>query len=196
MIDVRTLTGAALEAALGDVASLRITVFRDWPYLYDGDHDYERNYLQAYRDDPRAILVGAFDGAHLVGASTGGPLINHASDFADAFQDSGIDLETVFYCAESVLFSDYRGQGIGHDFFDQREAHARALGFQNVAFCAVKRPDDHPARPADYRPLDTFWRGRGYAPLDGVIAQFYWKDIGQPEQTAKPLQFWMRSLQP
>jgi GNAT superfamily N-acetyltransferase len=196
LIDVRTLTGAALEAALGDVASLRITVFRDWPYLYDGDYDYERNYLQAYRDDPRAILVGAFDGARLVGASTGGPLINHANDFADAFQGSGIDLETVFYCAESVLLSDYRGQGIGHAFFDQREAHARALGFQNVAFCAVKRPDDHPARPADYRSLDVFWRGRGYAPLDGVIAQFYWKDIGQPEQTAKPLQFWMRSLQP
>lgn len=192
MTDVRALTGAALEAALEDVAALRITVFRDWPYLYDGDYEYERNYLQAYRDDPRAILVGAFDGARLGGASTGGPLINHASDFANAFQGSGIDLETVFYCAESVLLPDFRGQGIGHSFFDQREAHARALGFETIVFCAVQRPPDHPLRPSSYRSLEPFWRGRGYAPLDGVVAQFHWKDLGQAEQTAKQLQFWIR----
>ena len=33
MIEVRALTGAALDAALDDVAALRIAVFRDWPYL-------------------------------------------------------------------------------------------------------------------------------------------------------------------
>ena len=50
MIDVRVLTGAALDAALDDVARLRITVFREWPYLYDGDLEYERDYLNAYRN--------------------------------------------------------------------------------------------------------------------------------------------------
>ena len=33
MIDVRVLTGAVLDAALDDVARLRITVFREWPYF-------------------------------------------------------------------------------------------------------------------------------------------------------------------
>ncbi|MFP5511018.1 MAG: GNAT family N-acetyltransferase, partial [Alphaproteobacteria bacterium] len=42
MIRVAALTGAGLEAALDDVARLRIAVFRDWPYLYDGDLAYER----------------------------------------------------------------------------------------------------------------------------------------------------------
>ena len=32
-IEIRALTGAALEAALDDVARLRIAVFREWPYL-------------------------------------------------------------------------------------------------------------------------------------------------------------------
>lgn len=40
MIDVRALTGLDLDAALDDMARLRIKVFRDWPYLYDGDVDY------------------------------------------------------------------------------------------------------------------------------------------------------------
>ncbi len=191
---VRALTGQALPAALDDVARLRIAVFREWPYLYDGDLDYERIYLQSYRDSHRAIVVGAFDGDRLVGAATGAPLADHAEDFAAAFDDAGLDLSQIFYCAESVLLPDYRGQGVGHAFFDLREDHARDLGFAKCAFCGVQRPADHPMRPANYRPLDVFWHARGYAPLPGVIAHFSWTDLGEDSETRKPLQFWIREL--
>lgn len=191
---VRPLTGEALESALDDVARLRIKVFHDWPYLYDGDLEYERKYLQSYRDSDKAIVVGAFDKDSLIGASTGAPLIDHAEDFAAAFEGRGLDLNDIFYCAESVLLPEYRGQGVGHRFFDEREAHARTLGFTKCAFCGVQRPADHPMRPNNYRPLDSFWRARGYAPLPGAIAQFSWKDIGEEGETLKPLQFWIRDL--
>ncbi|MFY0312789.1 GNAT family N-acetyltransferase [Leisingera sp. D0M16] len=193
-IRVEAMTGAALEAALDDVARLRIKVFRAWPYLYDGDLAYEREYLQSYRDSERAVVVGAFDGDILVGASTGAPLADHADDFAAAFEGTGIDLNDVFYCAESVLLPEYRGHGLGHGFFDAREAHARKHGFSKCAFCGVQRPADHPLRPADYAPLDPFWRKRGYQPLQGAIAHFSWKDVDQAEETRKPLQFWIRDL--
>ena len=193
-LTVRTLTGADLDAALPAVARLRIAVFRDWPYLYDGDLAYEERYLATYRSSPQAIVVGAFDGSRLVGASTGTPLTDHADDFAAAFAGKRIDLASVFYCAESVLLPEYRGRGLGHAFFDAREAHARAAGFRKSGFCAVIRPADHPARPRDYRPLDPFWRARGYTPLPGVVAHFSWRDLGQAEETAKPLQFWIRDL--
>lgn len=191
---VRSLTGDALAAALPEIARLRIAVFRDWPYLYDGDADYEARYLQTYIDSPDAIVVGAFDGVRLVGVSTGTPLLDHADDFAAAFSGQQIDLSTVFYCAESVLLPGFRGQGVGHAFFDLREAHARKLGFVKSAFCAVIRPDDHPAKPDGYRPLDRFWSARGYRPLQGVVADFSWKDIGSDAETPKPMQFWMREL--
>jgi GNAT superfamily N-acetyltransferase len=194
MLDVRALTGAALAAALDDVARLRIAVFRAFPYLYDGDLDYERRYLSTYAESEAAILVGAFDGAQLVGAATGTPMEDHADDFARALSGWEVPMDQVFYCAESVLLPDYRGQGAGHAFFDAREAHARTLGRTHAAFCAVVRPDDHPARPAEYRPLDGFWRKRGYAPLPGAVAHFRWKDVGEAEQTGKPLQFWTRAL--
>ena len=193
-MEVRVLTGAALDAALDDVARLRIAVFRDWPYLYDGSLDYERGYLESYRASAAAVVVGAFDGARLVGAATGTPLEDHAEDFAAPFAQTGLALNQVFYCAESVLLSDYRGQGLGHAFFDAREAHARGLGRSHSVFCSVTRPLDHPMRPADYRPLDAFWRKRGYAPLPGVVARFKWRDLGEAESTEKPLQFWGREL--
>nr|WP_156169371.1 GNAT family N-acetyltransferase [Wenxinia marina] len=191
---VETLTGPGLEAALDDVARLRIAVFRDWPYLYDGDPGYERRYLAAYRDSPGAVVAGAFDGDRLVGAATGTPMEDHAAEFGAALAATGIPLTDIFYCAESVLLPDYRGQGAGHAFFDAREAHARALGRRWAAFCAVVRPEDHPARPAGYRPLDGFWRRRGYAPIEGAIAGYRWRDLGAPGETAKRMQFWMREL--
>lgn len=193
-VEVLTLRGEALGAALDDLARLRIEVFRAFPYLYDGDVGYERRYLAPYRDARDAIIVGAFDGARLVGAATGTPMEDHAAEFGAAFAATGVPMEQVFYCAESVLLPEYRGRGIGHAFFDQREGHARGMGRRHLAFCAVIRPEDHPARPAGYRPLDAFWRKRGYAPLPGVVAEYGWKDIGAAEETAKPLQFWMRKL--
>ena len=194
VLRIETLTGAALEAALDDVARLRIEVFRAWPYLYDGDLAYERDYLQSYRDSAGAVVVGAFDADRLVGAATGTPLADHADDFAAAFAQSTLNMADIFYCAESVLLPAYRGQGAGHGFFDAREAHARELGFAKSAFCSVIRPKEHPLHPMGYTPLDPFWRKRGYQPLPGVVAEFAWKDIDQPKETTKTLQFWLRDL--
>ena len=59
---------------------------------------------------------------------------------------------------------------------------------------AVVRPADHPARPADYVPLDAFWRRLGYRPYEGLQAEFSWRDIGDAAESLKPLQVWGREL--
>jgi GNAT superfamily N-acetyltransferase len=194
MITLRSLTGADLEAALDGVARLRIAVFRDWPYLYDGTLAYERAYLDSYRDNPAALLVGAFDGETLVGASTSTKMEDHAAEFAAPFRALGQPLETILYGAESVILPEYRGKGLGTQFIQKREAHARALGRSHVAFCSVERPADHPLRPANARSNDAFWRRNGYAPLPGVKAEFSWKDLGDAQESSKQLQFWMRKI--
>ena len=191
---IEALTGEALAAALPDLARLRIEVFRAFPYLYDGDMAYEERYLRAYAESPGAIIVGAFDGDRLVGAATGAPMEDHAAEFAKPFAERGHDLHEIFYCGESVLLPSYRGQGAGHAFFDLREARGRELGRRYSCFCAVIRPDNHPLRPDDYTPLDLFWRKRGYEKVEGMVATFSWRDVGEREATEKPMQFWMRAL--
>lgn len=194
-LSVETLTGDALKSVLPDMARLRIRVFRDWPYLYDGSEDYEREYLAKFVAAQGAVCIVARDGDDVVGVSTASPMAETDDEFILPFKNAGYDISKVFYCGESVLIGDYRGQGIGHKFFEGREAHARKLGgFEISTFCRVVRPDDHPMKPADYRPLDTFWKKRGYIPADGLIAHYAWKDIGVDRETEKPLQFWTRKL--
>ncbi len=194
MVEVRALQGAELEAHLEDVARLRIAVFRDWPYLYDGTLTYERDYLATYRNNPGALLVGAFDAGVLVGASTSTFMEDHAEAFQAPLAQIDVPVGRILYGAESVLLPAYRGQGLGHRFLDLREEHARAHGRSHVAFCSVLRGNDHPARPDTYRTNDAFWLGRGYAPLQGVMAEFSWKDVGDAGESVKPLQFWMKAL--
>lgn len=194
MIEVRALTGDGITAHAGEVAALRLAVFRDWPYLYDGDLALERQYVETYRDHPGALLVGAFDLGRLVGASTSTPLEDVSADFAAAFSARGIPRDRVLWGPESVLLPAYRGQGIGHRFFDLREAHAREMGRSHVAFAQVLRPDSHPARPENARTNNAFWTGCGYAPMEGVRVEYEWRDVGDLDETVKPLQVWWKAL--
>ena len=194
-VRVERLTGARLQALLPDLARLRITVFRAFPYLYDGSLDYEERYLQTYVRAEDSVLVGAFDGNRVIGASTGLPLAHEPPSLTDTFTAHGFEVAKVFYFGESVLLPDYRGHGVGVAFFREREAHARTLGrFAFASFCGVVRPPEHPRRPPDYVPLDAFWHKRGFAPVPGMVGSLTWRDLDAAEETAKPMQFWVKAL--
>jgi len=190
------LRGAAIATRLEDLARLRITVFREFPYLYDGDADYEARYLQAYVDTPDSVCVLALDGDRVIGASTGIPLDDEEEAFGLPFAARGIPVDSVFYCAESVVLPEYRGRGLGHRFFDARQAHARALGrFDWTAFAAVDRSPGDPRRPADARDNDAFWTRRGYVRQPGMTMELAWKELGETEESPKRLTFWLRQLE-
>lgn len=192
-IIVRRFIGDTIEPFLDDVARLRITVFRDWPYLYDGTMAYESEYLQTYSASPESLFILVFDGERVIGASTGLPMADESDEFKRPFRAHGYDAERIFYFGESVLLPTYRGHGFGVRFFAEREAYARELGrFDHTAFCAVERPPDHPRRPADFTPLDRFWQRRGYIKHPELKTEYSWKDLDEPDETSKPMVFWLK----
>lgn len=191
-MDVRALTGDEIAAHLGDLARLRIVVFAEYPYLYDGSEDYEAEYIREFAEAPGAALVAAFDGDRVVGAATASPMWAQKREFRQPFEERGIDTNRLFYFGESVLLPEYRGRGIGHAFFDHREAAARAAGANMACFAAVIRGEEHPAKPDGYRPLDEFWRKRGYERVDGLITRLSWKEHGSEAERENNLQYWMR----
>ena len=197
VIQVLRVTGADMLPWLEHVARLRIAVFRDFPYLYDGDMAYEREYLQALSQAAGGVLVLALDESGApVGASTGMPLVESETAIREPFQQEGLAEAPIFYCGESVLLPAYRGRGLGHRFFDEREEHARSLpGVRTSAFASVVRAADDPRCPADYHRNHAFWKGRGYREHSQLRATLAWKEVGATVQSDHALTFWLRELE-
>ena len=196
-LTIRRFTGSdpELKSFLPDLARLRIRVFRDFPYLYDGTVEYEEHYLETYTRCADSLVVLVLDGDTAVGATTGLPMEAETAEFQQPFLAAGYDPTRLFYCAESVLLPEYRGRGVYPKFFAEREGHALALGrFDLCTFCCVQRPEDHPLRPADYVPLDRIWTKFGYVKHPELATHYSWKDVDQTEETEKPMVYWLKSL--
>lgn len=191
---IEQLHGRDIRGRLQALAALRIAVFHDWPYLYEGTLDYEMHYLDMYMRCPRSLAILVWDGERCVGASTVLPLQDAPRDMQQPFIDAGMAMDDIDYFGESVLLKAYRGQGLGVKFFELREAHARELGLKRCAFCAVERPADHPRKPADYVANDAFWSKRGYCKQPQLRTTLSWLDVGATMPSAKPMTFWMRTL--
>lgn len=187
-----TKQGQAIETVFDDLAKLRIAVFQDFPYLYEGTEEYEKEYLKIYSNSAKSFLFAIYDGDKMVGATTCIPLLDETEDIQAPFKEAGFDIESIFYFGESILLSNYRGLGLGHRFFDAREEYAASFGtFKTTCFCSVERIN-HPAEPADYRPNDAFWIKRGYHKVSDLKATMEWPDIGQTISTPKTMIFWMK----
>lgn len=195
-IQIRRVTGKDILSYVEDAAKLRIAVFREFPYLYDGSQSYEAEYLKTYAASEGSVFVLATSRNQVVGISTGMPLEAADADFRKPFEEAGLPFESIYYFGESVLLPEYRGQGIGRAFFEHRESQAQELGRSYTTFCAVQREKNHPLRPIGFRPLDPFWSRLGYTPLQGMTCSFGWKCVNTPDEVRHTLQFWGKGQLP
>ncbi len=202
MIECTGLNGKDAMSFIDDLAELRCKVFREYPYLYEGDLGYEREYLAHYTESENSFLVIAKFENQIIGVSTCLPLVEADPAFQQPFKEAEYDLSKIGYFGESVLLPEFRGHGVGHRFFDLREQWALKHDFTLTTFCSVIRPDDHAARPANYRSHDEFWKKRGYQRDDELIVKLDWPEVSNlkkstksaiSEETSHSLVFWLKS---
>lgn len=193
-LSITQFFGNEIEKIISELASIRIRVFKEYPYLYDGDIAYEEKYLQDYSRHSSALCIAVYKNNNLVGASTGMLLKHAAMEFQAPFVSAQLNTDDYFYFGESVLLPDYRGQGVGKKFFHLREAHAKQLGAPICTFCAVDRPDNHPQKPEHYQTLNAFWQAMGYQQKKNLRAEFSWKEIGNQQQSLHTLSYWLKNI--
>lgn len=193
-ISKRLLTGAAITDVLDDLATLRLDIFPEYPYLYKGRRKDELSYLGTYSEAPDACIILAYDGLTVIGAATGMPLIHEDAQMLDAFAGTTIPINEVYYVGELLFRPAYRNYGLGQKLLDQLESHTRSLGHYRRLTCAtVERPDNHPLRPRDYIPITSFLARTGFVLLSGVTTSFMWLETDGVKRD-HPMQFWIKEL--
>ncbi len=175
-------------------ATLRIEVFKEFPYLYEGNFEYELSYIKTYSSSPNAMLFALYNESEMIGATTCIPLEEETLEVKTPFIERNLDTDAFIYFGESLLLPSYRGLGFGKLFFKKREEHAKTIGKSMACFCSVNRVNEHPLRPLDYSDNAIFWQKQGYTEQTGMHCEMIWKDLDTADETVKTLTFWTKIL--
>lgn len=154
---VDVFSGSELAPFIPELARLRMAVFREWPYLYEGSLEYETHYLAKFLNLPESTLVVVRDGERVVGASTALPLAQAEAEFQEPFIQAGLDPQDWYYFGESVLEPAYRGRGLGVAFFST----GRPGPSSSATAGPPSAPSSAPPSTPSSRPITCRWMPSG-----------------------------------
>lgn len=194
VITENLLTGFAIESCLDDLASLRIKIFREYPYLYDGVREDELKYLRLYMDTPDAFVISVKDAGNMIGAATGVPLRYEQDSLIAPFKGTSYSVDELFYVGELLFYPKYRACGLGIRLLEQVVERVRSLDNYRYLTCAtVVRPEQHVLCPENYIKIDRFLARTGFVLLPGVTTSFAWKEA-DGNNYDHLMQYWIKEL--
>lgn len=191
-MQIKKLDSQELHSRLEDLAGLRLTIFREYPYLYDGTLEDELSYVSHYAEQGMVLI--ALDGNTVAAAVTGMPLDLESEPFQQPFRAADRDPGQYFYIGELLLLPAYRGNGLGSHLLGLIEQEiTNTSRYTHVCCATVIRPDNHPLRPGDFFPIEPFCRRHGYHLLENVSIRIPWQQI-DGTKPLNTLRFWAKQL--
>lgn len=193
-ITEQILHGVQIQDHLESIARLRLTIFKEYPYLYDGILESELEYLQHYASHEDATAIIASCGKDLAGAVTAIPLKDEAAELKAPFANASYQIDRIYYIGELLFYPDYRNKGLGTRLLSLIERHILARNDYDFLTCAtVVRPDYHPLRHEGFVPIERFLQRSRFEKLSGVTTHFTWKETDSIRRDHE-MQFWIKEL--
>ena len=193
-LTTKLLTGREVEEILDSLATLRLEIFREYPYLYDGKRESELRYLQGYAQAAEACVLTVTAAGRIVGAATGMPLQHEQKEIVAPFAATAYPLDSVYYVGELLFYPPYRNRGLGMKLLSMMEDKIRSSCSYRYLTCAtVVRPNDHPQRPANYLPIGRFLHRTAFRAVPAAFTSFTWLETDGVSRN-HPMQFWIKEL--
>jgi hypothetical protein len=198
-LEFKIYAGEAIRNFIDDLGLLRLQVFREFPYLYEGSLDDERKYIGEYASHKLSALLAVFSDDRLVGFSTGTPLNSGLTIVADAaklFEAKGYKPSDYYYIGESIVLPEYRSLATFQGLSKRMEAYSLQNQFSAICFLTVWRPIDHPLKPRNYKDLSQLWTFIDYEKM-GLSVEYQWQTItgeGHSAMLSNKLVFWHKLL--
>lgn len=193
-IKIQLFKGVEVLHYLDAIIHLRVTVFREYPYLYGGDPEAEEGYVKTFARSKRSLFVLAKNHEEVIGCLTSIPAIDVLTEsWATALRKLSVD--SMIYLGDMLLLKEYRNQKIGSKMYDLFEKTVRKdETYSKIAFQEIVRPKDDPKRPTTYRSLDPFWNKRSYIKHPEMTQQISYLEIGDSAPVEHTFVFWIKEL--
>lgn len=182
------------------VSKMRILEFENYPYLYIGNEEYEKEYLLGFSKDPHSCLAIARDGEEIVGMATAMPLKSEADILKEAeelFSVSGYRPEDFFYFGEFIVLEKYRGKGIARKLEQDLLNFAKKWNFPKACLSVVVRDENDSRKPVGYISGNSTWTKMGYKEIDLKI-NYHWPTIqedGEIKDILNEMVFWIKDIE-
>lgn len=188
---MQLIRGIDIEKYIDELGRFRIEIFREYPYLYEGDLDYERRYLSRYLRNDESILAVMNDDKGIIGACTAMPLRDEDQEFKRPFAKENVN--EIFYICEIMIRADSRGKGLGSELLSSCISLIDVSKYKKICLYTVDRDPNHPPRPEKYRSPDSLWRKLGFEKDKNLVVYYHWKDVGDEVETEKPMNVWVKT---
>ncbi len=195
---LKLLTGNQLRSIIPFMVEQRISAFRDYPYLYEGNSDEETEYAQWFTSLPHSVAAIAYHDGKPVGFVSGTGFADfdvHFKGSIELFEKNGLDPKKFYYIPEAIIMPEHRRKSLMLKLHALVIEHAQTLGY--LSSCLVEESHDmHPLKPADYTSRDDIYLKAGYTKTSMII-KFPWLTI-QADESLKDeeheLLYWIMNL--
>lgn len=197
-VDYQIIAGKALEPWVEVIGTWRMETFQHFPYLYSGQIEQERKYMQTFVRSPSAFICVAFENEQPIGIVTASPLLADKSiakgSPASLFAQHGLDPAHYCYLGEVIVQPAFRGRKIGQALMQLAEQELHRRKFTHACLLCVQRSEVHPLRPSVYVAPDSLWLRLGYHKTEMKL-DFEWlafEASGLDSLQKHSMEFWIK----
>jgi hypothetical protein len=193
---VYALKGYQARIHFKNIAALRIAAFADFPYLYAGTEEYEKEYLETYFNSLQSVVYVGFHAEKIVAFSNLMPLCEMPLEIIKPFIENDIDVANIIYLGEAILSPEYQHKKSGFisAMLKIQEQHARKKNYNQIMFMSVIRSDDHPLKPENYTSLDGMFTKFGFKRYENMFIEMTWTQVDTNIETDTILSIWYKNL--
>ena len=192
-LSMRTYRGKSITPFLKDITDLCVTIYKEYPYLYEGTQEEYFPFIEHYAHSEHGIACLLFDNERLVGVAIGMPLNEMRDKYQAPFTNARPqeNFREIFYLGEFLLVKDYRGRGLGKKIY--LEFERSVTNMKKICFCKIDETDRKILETENYRPLDGFWEKFGFHKCEDVSVTVNWQNVGELEESPHQLVYWLKS---
>ena len=192
-MEIEAIWGKQFRSYASAVTSMRLSIFREWPYFYAGDEKVEADYSRLYAESSNSLLIIGRENGKIIGVTTGLPLEELDPFYLTPFQKRSV--HSFFYLGEILLLKEFRGRGLGLQMHAAFESEVRKQArYNKIYILRILCDPKDPRKPKEDPDLDRFWHRLGYIERADLNLEIEYQEIGRDSPSLHLFQYSFKDI--